>query len=221
MPVFNKTSNEYVIVFVHENETVRLQTPEIVRGTSNSLNVFWFVKDQILKTSLDRNSSRAEILLNTTLQQSLVTCVIQNDLGLNAYFFNLRTHSPPKLLLELKNITDVELGQNVSLTIMVRTSDLPNVTWYHQNQLLLYDEVQNVFEDDIFNHSMIIENITKPALGDYRAVIETKEKCLSTNTRLIGGNPYSSNFSLFLLSTLLCCYQLSTNQHPLIQRPQC
>ena len=167
------------------NTAITLISPRIEPGSSDPLTVIWFAKGRNLNGIFNVTTSRAEISLDPSLQQTQIVCVIENELGRAAHFFILDFHAAPRFLRSLDERMEVELGENVHLAIHVTANPVPIFQWWHGEEIIDEKRTKTAFVNNVIVHSLFLKEIKSSDLGNYSVVVQNTEKKLSTRTCLI------------------------------------
>jgi len=173
------------MISVKPNQTITLITPKIKPGSPNPLKIVWYVKGQVVKLPFNSSLLHSELTINTSLQQEQIACVIENKFGENAYFFQLNFLRAPHFLLALKEQIEVELNQNIVLTVNISGNPLPTIQWFHNNQIIDHKQFEQHITSLSGVYSLIIKNFTWMDLGNYSVVAKNSENKISSKTRII------------------------------------
>jgi hypothetical protein len=145
----------------------------------------WYVKGKTLKLPFNSNVLHSELTLNTSLQQEQIICVIENKLGETAYFFKLNFLRESRFIVPFKKQLEVELSQNVTLTINVTGNPLPTIQWFHNKQIIDNKQFEQYVTNDFVVYSLIIRNFTSIDVGNYSVIIKNSENNISNETQII------------------------------------
>ncbi len=144
----------------------------------------WYVKGKTLKLPFNSNVLHSELTLNTSLQQEQIICVIENKLGETAYFFKLNFLREPRFIVPFKKQLEVELSQNVTLTINVTGNPLPIIQWFYNKQIIDNKQFEQYVTNDFVVYSLIIRNFTSIDVGNYSVIIKNSENNISSETQI-------------------------------------
>jgi hypothetical protein len=173
------------IISVKQNQTISLITPHIKTGGPNPPTVIWYVKGKTLKLPFDSTMLRSQLSIDPTIQQDQIACVIENEFGGTAYFFRLDFLQKPRFILALRKRIEVNLGQDVNLTINVTGNPRPTIQWLHNERIIENQRFEQHVTIDSELQSLIIRKFTLIDVGNYKVVVKNSEDEISSETQLI------------------------------------
>jgi hypothetical protein len=173
------------MISVKPNQTITLITPKIKPGSPDPFKLVWYVKGQSIRLPFNSSMLHSELTINSSLQQEQIACVIENRFGESVHFFQLNFLQAPHFLLALKKQIEIELNQNIVLTVYITGNPLPTIQWFRNNQII--DNKQ--FEQHITSfsgiYSLILTNFTLMDAGNYSVVAKNSENQVSSETQII------------------------------------
>jgi hypothetical protein len=173
------------MISVKPNQTITLITPKIKPGSPDPFKLVWYVKGQSIRLPFNSSMLHSELTINSSLQQEQIACVIENRFGESTHFFQLNFLQAPHFLLALKKQIEIELNQNIVLTVYITGNPLPTIQWFRNNQII--DNKQ--FEQHITSfsgiYSLILTNFTLMDAGNYSVVAKNSENQVSSETQII------------------------------------
>jgi hypothetical protein len=86
--------------------------------------------------------------------------------------------------LALKNQTEVELNQNVTLTINVIGNPIPTIQWFFNKQIIDNKQFEQHINIDSGIYSLIIRNFTSIDIGNYSVIAKNSEDKISSATQI-------------------------------------
>lgn len=162
-----------------------LISPIIKPGSVDPPIVIWFVKGRSVQMPFNDSTSRAEISLDPSWQQTHIACVVENELGRAAHFFILNFHAEPRFLLALTDRIEVELGDDIHVILHVTANPTPTFQWLHEEEIIDEKRTETTLLNSVIVHSLFIRKIQRKDLGNYTVVVENMEKRISNSTRLV------------------------------------
>ena len=173
------------VVAVKANTTVTLFSPIIKPGSVDPPIVIWFVKGRSVQMPFNDNTSRAEISLDPSWQQTHIACVVENEFGRAAHFFILNFHTQPRFLLALNDRIEVESGDDIQLILHVTANPSPTFEWLHDEEIIDEKRTETTVVNSVIVHSLFIRTVQRKDLGNYTVVVENTEGRISNSTRLV------------------------------------
>jgi hypothetical protein len=173
------------MISVKPNQTITLRTPKIKTGSPDRPQIIWYVKGKTIKLPFNSSILHSELTLNTSLQQEQIACVIENEFGETAYFFKLNFLQVPRFILALKKQIEVEMNENVILTINVTGNPIPTIQWFFNKQTIDNKPFEQHVTIDYGVYSLILRNFSSIDIGNYSVIVQNSESKVSSETQII------------------------------------